>query len=49
VNDPEFKGAMAKLETPVTFKQGEEFQKFFDADARRLADGVRKVGRIESK
>jgi tripartite-type tricarboxylate transporter receptor subunit TctC len=49
VNDPEFKGAMAKLETPVTFKQGEEFQKFFDADARRLAEGVRKVGRIESK
>ncbi len=49
VNDPEFKGAMAKLETPVTFKQGEEFQKFFDADARRLAEGVRKVGRIETK
>ena len=49
VNDPEFKGAMDKLETPVTFKQGEEFQKFFEADARRLAEGVRRVGRIESK
>ncbi len=31
------------------FKQGQEFQKFFDADARRLAEGVRKVGRIEQK
>jgi tripartite-type tricarboxylate transporter receptor subunit TctC len=49
VNDPEFKSAMDKLETPVTFKQGEEFQKFFDADAKRLAEGVRRVGRIEEK
>ncbi|HET8578518.1 MAG TPA: tripartite tricarboxylate transporter substrate binding protein [Methylomirabilota bacterium] len=49
VNDPEFKQAMEKLETPVAFKQGEEFQRFFDADARRLAEGVRKVGRIETK
>jgi tripartite-type tricarboxylate transporter receptor subunit TctC len=47
--DPEFKGAMDKLETPIAFKQGAEFQKFFDADAKRLADGVRKVGKIESK
>jgi tripartite-type tricarboxylate transporter receptor subunit TctC len=49
VNDPEFKAAMDRLETPVTFKQGEEFQRFFDADARRLAEGVRRVGRIEAK
>ena len=49
VGDPEFKTAMDKLETPVSFKQGAEFQKFFDADAQRLAEGVRKVGRIEQK
>jgi tripartite-type tricarboxylate transporter receptor subunit TctC len=49
VNDPDFKAAMDKLETPVAFKQGEEFQRFFDADARRLAEGVRKVGRVEAK
>jgi tripartite-type tricarboxylate transporter receptor subunit TctC len=49
VADPEFKAAMDKLETPIAFKQGAEFQRFFDADARRLADGVRKVGRIETK
>jgi tripartite-type tricarboxylate transporter receptor subunit TctC len=46
VNDPDFKAAMDKIETPIAFKQGDEFQRFFDADARRLADGVRKVGRI---
>jgi tripartite-type tricarboxylate transporter receptor subunit TctC len=49
VAEPEFKAAMDKLETPIAFKQGDEFQRFFDADARRLADGVRKVGRIEEK
>jgi tripartite-type tricarboxylate transporter receptor subunit TctC len=49
VAEPEFKAAMDRLETPVVFKQGEEFQKFFDADARRLAEGVRKVGRVETK
>jgi len=49
VGDPEFKTAMDKLETPITFKQGAEFQKFFDADAQRLGEGVRKVGRIEQK
>jgi tripartite-type tricarboxylate transporter receptor subunit TctC len=49
VTDPAFKGAMEKLETPITFRQGEEFQKFFDADAKRLAEGVRRVGKIEEK
>ena len=49
VADPEFKSAMDKLETPITFKQGAEFQKFFETDAHRLAEGVRKVGRIEQK
>jgi tripartite-type tricarboxylate transporter receptor subunit TctC len=49
VNDPDFKAAMDKLETPINFKQGDEFQKFFEADAQRLAEGVRKVGRVETK
>jgi tripartite-type tricarboxylate transporter receptor subunit TctC len=49
VADPEFKGAMDKLETPIAFKQGEEFQRFFATDAQRLAEGVRKVGRVETR
>jgi tripartite-type tricarboxylate transporter receptor subunit TctC len=49
VADPDFKAAMDKLETPIAFKQGDEFQRFFDADAKRLAEGVRKVGRVEDK
>ena len=49
VAEPEFRGAMDKLKTPIAFRQGEEFRRFFDADARRLAEGVRRVGRVESK
>jgi tripartite-type tricarboxylate transporter receptor subunit TctC len=49
VADPDFKAAMDKLETPIVFKQGEDFRRFFDADARRLAEGVRKVGKVEPK
>jgi tripartite-type tricarboxylate transporter receptor subunit TctC len=49
VADPDFKAAMDKIETPIAFKQGEEFRRFFDADARRLAEGVRKVGKVEAK
>ena len=49
VAEPEFKSAMDKLETPIAFKQGDDFQKFFEADAKRLAEGVRKVGRVEDK
>jgi tripartite-type tricarboxylate transporter receptor subunit TctC len=49
VADPDFRAAMGKLETPVAFKQGEEFTKFFEADAKRLAEGVRRVGRVETQ
>ena len=49
VADPDYRAAMTKLETPITFKQGQDFRAFFDADARRLAEGVRRVGRIEAK
>lgn len=38
---------MGKLETPIAFKQGTEFQQFFDAEAKRLAEGVWRVGRID--
>ncbi|MGH2356995.1 MAG: Bug family tripartite tricarboxylate transporter substrate binding protein [Candidatus Limnocylindria bacterium] len=49
VADAEFKAAMDKIKTPIAFKQGEEFQKFFEADARRLAEGVKRVGKIEDR
>src|SRR4029453_15043893 len=46
VADPEFKGAMAKLETPIHYLDAEEFQRFWDRDAHALAEGVRRGGRV---
>src|SRR5262247_1783797 len=49
VADPDFKGAMDKLETPTAFKQGRGFKGFFAADAGGLADGVRKAARVKTR
>jgi tripartite-type tricarboxylate transporter receptor subunit TctC len=47
--DPDFKAAMEKLSTPVAYLDAPEFQKFWADDARRLAEAVRRVGRIEGQ
>ena len=47
VSTPEFKAAMDKLETPVAYMDAPEFQKFWDKDAKMLADAIKRVGRIE--
>lgn len=49
VRDPEFKTIMENLETPVTYMDAPEFQKFWDKDAKMLADAVKRVGKIEEK
>ena len=49
VQDAEFKKAMEKIETPVQYLDAPEFQKFWDADAKRLAEAVRRVGKVEEK
>ena len=47
VNDPEFKAAMAKIETPIVYMDAPAFQKYFDQDAKRLTSVVRQIGKIE--
>ncbi len=47
VQEPEFKDAMAKLETPIAYMDAPEFQKFYERDAKMLAEATRRVGRIE--
>jgi tripartite-type tricarboxylate transporter receptor subunit TctC len=46
-NSPEFRSAMAKVETPVAYLDAPEFQKYWDADARRLAAALEKIGKVE--
>jgi len=47
VDDTEFKSAMEKLQTPIAYLDAPEFQKFWDADARAMAQAVRQIGRVE--
>ena len=49
VNAAEFKAAMEKLETPIAYLDAPEFQKFWDKDAKMLADAIKRVGKVEIK
>jgi len=45
--DPRFVTAMATVETPVQYLDAPELQRFWEADAQKLAEAVRRVGKIE--
>ena len=47
LEDPMFKAALAKVETPVQYLDQPQFKSFWDNDARKLADVVKKIGKIE--
>jgi tripartite-type tricarboxylate transporter receptor subunit TctC len=49
VQQADFKDAMTKLETPIAYMDAPEFQKFWDKDAKMLAEAVKRIGRIEEK
>lgn len=49
VQDPDFKNAMAKVETPVSYLDAPEFQKFWDEDAKKLAEAVKRIKPVEQK
>jgi tripartite-type tricarboxylate transporter receptor subunit TctC len=47
VQDPDFKNAMAKVDSLVDYKDAPDFQKYWEADAKRLAALVKIVGKVE--
>jgi len=47
VASPEFKSAMEKMDTPIFYLDADDFQKFWDQDAKRLIAGVRQIGKVE--
>jgi tripartite-type tricarboxylate transporter receptor subunit TctC len=47
INDPTFKNALAKVETPIQYLDQPQFKSFWDRDAHRLADVVQKIGKVE--
>lgn len=49
VQDPEFKNAMAKIETPIAYQDAEEFKAWWDRDAQILAGVIKRMGKVEGK
>jgi tripartite-type tricarboxylate transporter receptor subunit TctC len=49
VNDPGFKSALEKVQSPLAYQDADEFQKWWDADAARLAEVIKKIGKVEVK
>ncbi|HUP97733.1 MAG TPA: tripartite tricarboxylate transporter substrate binding protein [Usitatibacter sp.] len=47
IEDASFKGSLAKVETPVQYLDQPQFRTFWDTDARKLADVVKKIGKVE--
>lgn len=47
--DPEFKNAMARVNSPVRYMDAPEFRKYWDADAKRLAALVQIVGKADAR
>jgi tripartite-type tricarboxylate transporter receptor subunit TctC len=49
VQDPEFRAAMDKVQVPTAYQDAEEFRAWWDADAARLAEVIKTIGKIETK
>jgi tripartite-type tricarboxylate transporter receptor subunit TctC len=46
-NDPEFRGAMDRVSTPVSYLDAPEFRKYWDRGAARLKVALEKIGKVE--
>ena len=46
-SDQAFINALATVETPVQYLDAPELQRFWDADAKKLAEAVRRVGKLD--
>ena len=46
VADPEFKDAVAKVETPIAYLDASEFKIFLDRDSQRLRIAVERIGKV---
>ncbi len=45
-NDPAFKQALEKVQVVPDFRPGDEFRRFFDADHKRMAAIIQKIGKM---
>jgi tripartite-type tricarboxylate transporter receptor subunit TctC len=47
VQEADFKRAMDGMNTPIDYREGAQFQAFVDADSKRLAEVVRRMGKTQ--
>ncbi len=47
VADPTFQNALAKVDTPIQYLDQPQFRAFWDQDANKLANVVKKIGKVE--
>jgi tripartite-type tricarboxylate transporter receptor subunit TctC len=48
VKEPEVVNAHAKLEAQIAYQDADEFNAFWEQDAKKLAEVVKKIGKVES-
>ena len=49
VDDPAFRSALEKISSSVAYQDADEFKAWLDADAARLAQVIKKIGKVEVK
>ena len=49
VNDPQFKRSMESAGQPIHYLDAPEFKPFLDKDAKKMAEVVKAIGRVEEK
>jgi tripartite-type tricarboxylate transporter receptor subunit TctC len=49
VEDPAFKSALEKIQSPLAYQDADEFKAWWDADAARLAEVIKRIGKVEAK
>jgi len=47
VADSVFQSSLAKVETPIQYLDAPQFKAFWDRDAQKLADAVKRIGKVE--
>jgi tripartite-type tricarboxylate transporter receptor subunit TctC len=46
-DDPNFKTALSKVETPIQYLDQPQFRSFWDADVAKMSEVVKKIGKVE--
>jgi tripartite-type tricarboxylate transporter receptor subunit TctC len=46
-DDPSFRNALAKVETPIQYLDAPQFRTFWDSDVHKMSDVIKKIGKVE--